>query len=378
MRIAFFTDTYLPTRDGVVSSILNTRAELERRGHEVFVFCPGSLRARRENRDARVFYHTAAPFQPYPEYKIALFPFFSESRVTKLGCELIHSHGMATMGLAALAVSRAHGLPLVGSFHTLVPEATHYISRAGAVRRLTQRIAWNYVRWYYNQCDRTIAPSSAIARLLAGHGFRNLRTAPNGIDVNRFNPRVDGRPVRARLGLEANPLILHVGRVALEKNLEVLIRSALLIQEEEPDARFVIAGAGPALDYYRKLAEREGVARSFVFTGFVPDTELPAHYAACDVFAFPSKFETQGLAALEAMACGKPVAGADYLAISELVRDNRNGFLFEPDSPDDCARAVLQCLRRRRALAGNARATAEKYSIQRCTARLLKIYAEVL
>ncbi|MEM4390000.1 MAG: glycosyltransferase [Candidatus Micrarchaeia archaeon] len=378
MRIAFFTDTYLPTRDGVVSSILNTRGELERRGHDVFVFCPGSLRAKRENRDPHVFYHTAAPFQPYPDYKIALFPFLSERMVRKLGCQLIHSHGMATMGLAALAVSRALSLPLVGSFHTLVPEAAHYISRAGVVKRLTQRIAWNYVRWYYNQCARTIAPSHAITTLLARHGFRNLRTAPNGIDVERFNPRVDGRPVRAKLGLEANPLILHVGRVALEKNLEVLIRSALLIQEEEPDARFVIAGAGPALEYYKRLAEREGVARSFVFTGFVPDDDLPAYYAACDVFAFPSKFETQGLVALEAMACGKPVAGANYLAISELVKDGQNGFLFNPDSPDDCAKAVLQCLRRKRALARNARATAEKYSIQRCTTRLLKIYAEVL
>jgi len=378
MRIAFFTDTYLPTRDGVVTSLLNTRGELERRGHDVFVFCAGSLKAKRENKDPRVFYHTSAPFRPYPEYRIALFPFLSERKVRKLGCKLIHTHGMATMGLAALAISRALGIPLIGSFHTLVPEATHYISKGGALRRLTKRIAWSYVRWYYNQCDRVIAPSNAIAQLLSQHGFLNIRVAPNGIDVERFNPRISGSVVRRRLGLVGNPIILHVGRVALEKNLEVLIKSALLIQEDEPDARFVIAGAGPALDYYKRLAEKEGVGRSFFFTGFVPDSELPAYYAACDVFAFPSKFETQGLAALEAMACGKPVAGANYLAIRDFLKSGHNGFLFDPDSPDECASAVLSALKKKRALARNARRTAERYSIPRCTTRLLKIYDEVL
>ena len=377
MKLAFFTETYLPNKDGVVTSILSSKKELERKGHEVFIFCAGSRKAKRENKDPRAFYYFSAPFAPYPDYRIALFPFFSEKKVKRLGVKLVHSHGMATMGLEALRVSRSLKLPCVGSFHTLIPEATHYVASASAVKKITKRIAWKYLKWYYNKCDLVITPSRIVKEMLEEHKVKNVQVVPNGVDVKRFHPRLNGSAIRKKYSLGKSPVVLHVGRLVLEKNLDVLIDAALLILEEQPDCRFLIVGSGPAEKHYKEAVKRNGVSHAFTFTGFVPDEVLPSVYAAADVFAFPSKFETQGLVGLEAMACGKPVAGARYLAVKEIVDDGKNGFLFNPDDSEDCAEAILNTLEQRRNLSANARKTAEKYSIPKCTAKLLKAYEQV-
>lgn len=378
MKIAYFTDTYLPTRDGVVTTILNFRRELERRGHEVYIFCSGTPKAKRENYDPRAFYHRATPFQPYPDYTIALFPFFSERKVKSLGCELVHTHGMATMGLAALRVSQALRLPCVGTFHTLIPEATHYISSNGKFRQFTRNIAWRYMKWYFNLCDVTTAPTEAIKEILIKQHFKSVDVVPNPVDTLRFNPDVSGEGVRKKFSLGNENVVLHVGRLALEKNLDVLIKAALLIQEEAGGTKFLVVGKGPAEARYRKLVEENGLSNSFIFTGFVPDEELPAYYAAADVFAFPSKFETQGLTGLEAMACGKPVAGADYLALKGIVREGYNGCLFNPDNADSCAEAVVKALKEKGKLRNGALETAQAYSIPACADRLLKVYEKLL
>jgi 1,2-diacylglycerol 3-alpha-glucosyltransferase len=379
MRIAFYTDTYLPNRDGVVTAIVNFRKQLEADGHEVFIFASGSRKAKKENTDPHVFFHLAVPFKPYPQYKIALFPFLSTSKAKQLGIDIVHSHGMAAMGLAAERTARALKVPYLGTLHTLIPRATHYIAGGlKPINKVTERIAWAYLKWYYNRCDVAIASSNTIRELMEEHGIRNVRVVPNGIDIERFNPKVDEGPVRDWWGLRGNKVVLYIGRLVLEKNLDVVINSALLVLEKEPDARFLVVGTGPAAAYYRRLAEKKGVLDRFIFTGFVEDRWVPNYYACADAVVMPSKFETQGLVTLEAMACGKPVAGADYLATKEIIRDGVNGFLFNPDDPEECAEKIVEALHSKKKLRANARKTAEGYSIKRCTERLLSLYEELM
>ena len=128
MRIAFFTDTYLPNKDGVVSSIVSTRLALEAMGHEVYIFASGSRKDKKENKDPRVHYFASTAFRPYPDYKIALFPFLASGKLRRYGIDVIHTHGIATMGLASLQASVRNGLPVIGTFHTMLPDATHYLS----------------------------------------------------------------------------------------------------------------------------------------------------------------------------------------------------------------------------------------------------------
>lgn len=367
----------MPNTDGVVTSILSFRRELEKRGHDVYVFCSGSRKAKKENKDKRVFYHLSTPFRPYPDYKIAIFPLHSVEKVRRLKVDAIHTHGMATMGLSAATAAFFLGLPLIGTFHTFLSEAVHLIAGGKKMRRFAQHRAWKYLRWYYRKCDVIIAPTETTRKKLEEHGFKEVRVIPTGVDVERFRPDLDGTAIRRELGIGNSKMLLHVGRVSREKNLEVLIEAAPVIIREVPDVSFVIVGRGPADQFYRELVRERGLQDHFKFAGRVDDEKLPMYYAASDALVFPSKFETQGLVSLEAMACGKPVAGANFLAIAEIVKNGVNGFLFNPDDPNDCARSAINTLERSKALASGCRSTAESYSIERCTDRLIALYEEV-
>ena len=377
MRIAFFTDAYLPQRDGVVSTIVNFRKELERKGHEVFIFAAGSRKDKRENRDAHVFYHTAIPFRPYPDYKIVLFPVRSVSKVGRLKVDLVHTHSMAGMGLAAYATAKAFGLPLVGTFHTLVPEAAHYLSRHDAVKDVGKRLLWDYLRLYYNRCGIVTVPSRWIGGLIASKGICNVVVVPPGICAERFE-KGNGKAFREKFVLGKAPVIMYVGRVAEEKNLETLIKAAIYVLEEIPRAKFVVVGKGPAEKKYVEMARKEGVGRAFVFTGFVSDEELPDAYHACDVLAFPSTFETLGIVALEAMACGKPVAAADHGPLREVVKEGSNGALFDPKNAEQCAGAIVQVYKARRRFAPACRRTALEYSVEKSVGKLTQVYRNAM
>ncbi|MFH0817276.1 MAG: glycosyltransferase [Candidatus Micrarchaeota archaeon] len=377
MKIAFFTDTYIPNRDGVVTSMLTTREYLEKNGHTVYIFTSGSRKAKQENKDPNAFYYTSIPFRPYPDYRIALFPFLSERKVKKLGVDLIHCHGVATMGLAAALTAKRLKLPLVTTFHTLIPEAVHYVARGKTMKKVTKDVAWGYLQWFLSQSNLVISPSGVIKGVLAEHKIKS-EVVPTGINVNRFNTNVDGNSVREDLGLQDNKIVLHIGRLVKEKNLDVVIKASLIVAEEIPNVRFLIAGMGPATGYYKSLVKNNDVERLFIFKGYLNRDLLPNYYAAADIFAFPSKFETQGLVALEAMACGKPVAGANYLAIKELVKDGVNGYLFDPDNPDDCAEKIITTIRLGPKAAKACRETAEIYSVENCAARLVKAYEKIL
>jgi len=379
MKIAYYTETYLPNKDGVVTSILTFKKALEDMGHEVYIFAAGDRKAKRENRDPRVFYYTSTPFKPYPMYRIAIFPFMSQKKVKDLGIQLVHSHGMVTMGLAAVEAAKSNKLPLVSTFHTLIPQASHYISNAKVVKEAVEKFTWRYLEWYYKKCDAVVTPSVVIKEMLEERGLTGISVIPTGIDIKRFNPDNDGSLVRREWGMEKNKIILNVGRLVLEKNLDVLIKSSLIVLEEFSDARFVIVGEGPATSYYKKIVSKTGVGKWFHFVNeAVPVNKMPLVYAAADVFAIPSKFETQGIVVQEAMASGKPVVGADYLALKEIIRDDYNGYKFNPDDPEECAEKIIKALKKGKGMKENARKSAEEFSIENCAMRMVKLYEKMV
>lgn len=377
MKLAYFTDTYLPNRDGVVTSILGFRHELEKRGNEVYVFAPGSRKIKKENADPRVFYTTSTPFRPYPAYRIALFPFMMERDVKDAGAGLVHTHGIASMGLAAARTAYALELPFVGTFHTMVTEATHYVYTHEVGREFVESMMWKYLQGFFNRCHQVTAPSPCTAKLMEQHGIANVNVVPNGVDVERFSPKTDPGSLRNTLGVRG-PMILHVGRLVVEKNLDTLIRAAPAVLSKKPDAKFVVLSEGPAKADYVEMVEGAGLAGSFIFTGFVPDADLPLYYAAADVFAIPSRFETQGVVALEAMAAGRKVVGANWLALPDFIEHGRNGFLFDANDPADCGAKILEALDAGPEIGKAARKTAEDYSIERCTDRLLDVYKKAM
>ncbi len=377
MKIGFFTDTYLPTVDGVVTSVLTAKRQLEALGHEVVVFAPGKGRGR--GREDGVIYLRAREFRSYPGYWLAIFPTREVAMVKAEGVDIIHGHGLGFMGIKGLWASWQVKIPMVQSFHTMVMDALPYYSPFRLNPHLLNRGLRLYLKVFLNRCKNVIVPTKAVMaeiRLLAPRAHIS-GIVPTGVDLARFHPGIDGFSVRQKWGLNGHDVILHVGRVAAEKNMKLLLDAFPSVLKERPGAKLLVVGRGPYLSRAFALSRKKGLSKDVIFTGFVSDWELPKYYAACDTFAIASKFETQALVVLEAMACGKPVAGANFRAIPEFVKDGKNGFVFDPDSSKHCADAIVSCLEQAPELSGGARATAEDYSVEKCARRLVKVYRNV-
>ena len=143
------------------------------------------------------------------------------------------------------------------------------------------------------------------------------------------------------------------------------------------DLVFVVGGTGPAVEHYQRMARRLGIADRVRFLGFVDDKVLPNLYAASDLLCLPSTFETQGIVSLEAMAVGKPVVAADYLALREVIENGKNGERFEAGNHIGCARKIEKVLNNCEAYRKQAVKTAEEFSVEKVTGRLLKVYDSV-
>jgi len=378
MRIALFTDTYLPTVDGVVTSVLATRRQLEADGHEVVVFAPEDPK-RRGAREAGTVYVRAKEFRTYPGYRLAMFPGREVDLVKAFGIDVIHSHGVGFVGVKGLWSAWQAKIPIVQTFHTMIQDTLPFYSPFGLNLHLLERGLRLYLRIFLRKCQGVVVPSRAILEeILALSPEATIADViPTGVDPRRFHPYVSGDAVRNRWGLNGQDVVLHVGRVAPEKNLGTLIHAFRRVRDLNGDAKLLVVGSGPYLEKCYDLVRRLGLAGDVIFTGFVPDADLPKYYAAADAFAIASKFETQGLVVLEALASGRPVAGANFRAIPEFVREGVNGALFDPDDAKDCAEGILRCLSRRDAMGQSARDTALPYSIARCTRRLEHLYARL-
>ena len=376
MRIGFFTDTFTPNIDGVVTSILAHRAALKKKGHHVIIFTTSSGMITSKPDSDGIHYHRALPFPLYPQYRIVFFPYISAiAEVRREKLELIHAHTPAGMGFAALACSKALGIPAVATFHTLIPQGASYVTSQKQLQKAVSAMAWKASTEFYKRFDLVISPSETIRRELARHGVKSV-VVPNSIDLQTYKPKSKGA-ARKKLHLPSHRhIVLVAGRLGFEKNVDVVIRAAKQI----PNALLLITGDGPARRQCESLAKKLGIDAQF--RGFVPKADLPYYYSAADVFVIASTFETQCITLLEAMACGTPVVGADAFAIPEAVKAGSNGFLFRAGDASDCARAISRVINapaaEKRKLSKNSRITASRYSLSRSVAALLGAYNKVL
>jgi 1,2-diacylglycerol 3-alpha-glucosyltransferase len=377
LRIAFFTDTYLPTRDGVVTSIQLLRSELEGLGHKVFIFAPAP--SDDKDREPGVRYFRSVGFRRYHGYRVPIFPTNKCELLDELKVDVVHNHGLAFMALRSMLAGRSLRKPVVTTWHTNVTEAVTYYNFTGFPDAFLVRLMWIYLRSLLRRSEVVIAPTEVIKTDLLGYvpSIRRIEVVPTGVDLSRFHPDLDPNHIRDKYGLQGKKVILHLGRIAMEKELSRVIRGFAKLAMKDPDLRLLIAGEGPAKEYHMNEVAALGISDKVTFTGFIPDDELPLVYAACDVFTIASKFETQGLVVLEAMACGKPVVGVNYRAVAEIIQDGVNGFLFEDDEESWC-KAMEKGLNAPPEVKSRARSRAEQYSQREGAKRMVSIYQDAM
>ncbi len=376
MNIAFYTDSFLPATDGVVTAIRNTSEELQRRGHKVYIFAPGS--GGNDSKQENVFYVRGITFKKYPQYSLGLSPFFGSMKMRDLDIDIVHAQTPFTMGMSGMINAKLNKLPLVGSFHTMFTDRAvinEYAASGQFMRNMVKKYSWGYAKFFYSKCNTVIAPSGVIERILHENEINNTIIVENGVDTKRFNPKVSGKSIRSRLIGNNRKLVLYTGRISKEKRLSTLIKAAARLKDRK--IMFVAVGTGPALDHYKSMVNRYNLNDKFKFIGFVENKELPKYYAACDAFCIPSTFETQGMVALEAMASGKPVIGADYMALGELIANEKNGEKFIPGDSADCAKKIEKVINNVSQYKEMVK-TADGYSVERTTDKLLKAYRDLV
>ena len=359
--VAAFTDTYLPTVNGVSYTISTWRQRWRERGGRMDVVYP---------RDSG-----HAPDETEHPVASVVFPFYDDFRLGPPripagldGTDVVHAHTPFGLGIGGLRLARKHDAPLAASYHTPAAEYANYLTSSDRVERRIRAIAQRYECWFYDRADVVITPTESTKRHVRERvGVRTpVEVVSNGVDTDRFQPS-DGAALRRRYDLGAGPLVGYTGRHGHEKRLGDLLRAV-----DGTDLTAVIAGDGPARPELERLAaDLDGDVR---FLGFLDRDELSAFYSALDVFAFPSPVETQGLVALEANACGTPVVGVNSGALAETIEDDVTGFHVPVGDVAAFRDAIQRALAERERLAENCLERREASSVDRSVDRLAEIY----
>ncbi|MBE9181277.1 glycosyltransferase family 1 protein [Oculatella sp. LEGE 06141] len=368
MRIALFTETFLPKVDGIVTRLSHTVDHLQRLGNQVLVFSPdGGLT---EYRGAKIYGVSGFPLPLYPELKLALpRPSIGQALET-FQPDLVHIVNPAVLGLAGLYYAKSLKLPLVASYHTHLPK---YLEHYGL--GMLEGVLWELLKAMHNQAELNLCTSTAMQEELTTHGIERVALWQRGVDTELFQPNLTSQEMRSHLsqGHPESPLLLYVGRLSAEKEID-RIKPVL---ESIPEARLALVGDGP----YRLELERHFADTPTHFVGYLTGRDLAMAFASADAFIFPSRTETLGLVLLEAMAAGCPVVAARAGGIPDIVTDGVNGYLFDPTDERGAIGATQRLLSQRHeceTMRQNARDEAERWGWPAATRQLVSYYQTIL
>lgn len=369
MQIALITETFLPRIEGITTRLCHTIEHLQRLGDQVLVITPD--RGLAEYKGAVIYGVPGVTFPLYPELKLAP-PQPAVGRALKaFQPDILHVVNPAILGLAGLHYARVMNIPMLASYHAHLPKYFHYYGFG-----LLEGLLWRLLRWGHNQAQLNLCTSTVMRKELEARGIERVSVWQRGVDTEMFHPRLASYDMRRRLsqGHPETPLLLYVGRLSVEKEIEQIKP----ILEAIPQARLALVGDGP----YRATLEKRFAGTPTHFVGYLSGESLAAAYASADVFIFPSRTETLGLVLLEAMAAGCPVVAARSGGITDIVTDRVNGYLFDPH--DDVRGAVVATRRllsnraEKETLCQNARQEAERWSWAAATRQLQDYYRSIV
>ena len=366
MRIAIFTEVFLPKIDGVVTRLLGTVDELAALGHEAVIFAPGHPPARYAG--FRVHTVRSVAFKPwYPELRVGLPTHAIAETMEKFQPHVVHSVNPVWLAAYGAMAAKRRDLPMLASFHTNVPQ---YTQRLGLEWITDTTSRW--VTWLHNLAEVNVCTSAQMVDQAKEAGIQRVELWPKSVDTDRYSPGYASTAMRYRLtdGHPEAPLLIYVGRMSKEKDLEVLCD---IFEHVPPGTRLAMVGSGP----YRAELEQVFAGTPTVFTGYMSGHDLATAYASADVFVFPSTTETLGLVALESLASGVPVVGARAGGIPYAVDDGQTGLLFSPGDTKDLGVKVnrLLCDESLRKAMGNAgREVSLTYSWRSATEKLVEYY----
>lgn len=382
MRVAIFTDTYLPQVNGVVSYLESTLPRIART-NDVVLFAPGErkkISVEEKGKRFRIYWIPASSFPYYEGYRMSKVALKDIERILKKErIDMVHAHAPVLLGLQGMMIAKKLKIPIVATYHTHLPDYLPYLLDGkfpGFLNSISQKTVKGLIRLVYCWADESTAPSEELVKELQGYGVKNTTRLPNGVDLDRMksSEKLKQEFVKQYRIPRNKKIILYVGRVGFEKRLGTLLDAVKRLKTKK--FQLVVVGSGPQLENYKHHADMLGL-QSVIFTGFVEDRLLPAAYSVADVFVSPSDSETFGLTFIEAMATGLPVIGVNKLGPKELIKNGKNGFLVKAGDSRDMARKIEKLLsdsRLRKKMGEEAKNTAKGFSIDHSVKETIRIY----
>lgn len=383
MRIGIFTDSYTPFINGVTTSVLMLKKGLEKKGHTVYVVTVNNENMKYKlDEKGKVLRLPGVPIGIYDYRLTGIYPLKAINIIKKWNLDVIHCQTEFGVGTFARIIAKQLNIPLVHTYHTMYEDYIHYITK-GYFNRTGKKIV-EYLTLFY--CDKTatelVVPTKKAYELFKEKYKvdRNVYIVPTGIEVEKFylenNKQLDIVKKRESLGLKRDDfVILFVGRIGSEKNVELLLTSMRYIVNNCPKAKLLIVGDGPDLNKYKTFVKKQGLEENIIFTGKVPWESIAEYYLIADVFTTASKTETQGLTVIEAMAASLPVVCINDESFTNTVIDNLNGKIFK--NKRGYKKAILELYndpKELKRLSNQARISAEMHSSKYFVESILDVY----
>jgi 1,2-diacylglycerol 3-alpha-glucosyltransferase len=375
MRVGLFTESYDPIINGVSTSVKTLATHLIRAQHTPTFLVPEFPNYTDMPADWHIIRMNAFRSPWNRDNPATNLPFFGLPRIYKdIALDVVHLHHPFGLGQQAILYARRHKIPLIATFHTLYADYLHYVPFIP--RPLMTKILNNYLRWFYNCCDAVITPSRHTSRILENIGVApsRLRVVPTGVAAAPVVSQTEITDARTRLGIpEEAQILLYVGRLAREKNLNLLLDTLTQLPESY---HLVFVGSGPHHASLVADAELLGLTNRVHFAGFVPHKDVPPYYAMADLFTFSSVTETQGVVLSEAQSFGLPCVVADGGGAPESVRHGVDALVVAPEK-GAFARAVIAILEdstKRVAFSEAARNSPLRPTPEQMVERIVEIY----
>ena len=390
MKIAIFSDNFYPELSGISDSIIASAKELAKLGHQVSFFVPEysekdyktiGLNSKKEidlgpNIKINRFWSFSYP-TPTKQGRLVIPTIWRFLKVKKFKPDIIHSHLFFGVGLEALIAAKILKVPFVGTNHTAITEFVKYSPVKG---KWVERLSLKYVNWYYSKCNLVTSPSELLLDEMKKNGLkRKCKVVYNPVDMGIFNLISSRNKNELKIKFNLNDkTIVYAGRLAPEKNIDVIIKAVALAKQKIPDITLALAGHGSFLGELKKLVTELGLDKNVKFIGTLSHLELANLYRASEVFSITSTSEIQSMTLIQAMACGLPVVGVRARGF-EYIKEN--GILVEPGDIKDLSEKFILLLSDvylRNKLSTLSLEFAEKLSDKNIAKEWEKIYGEVI
>ncbi|MGB8657227.1 MAG: glycosyltransferase [Candidatus Zixiibacteriota bacterium] len=347
MKIIIATDNYYPHINGASLFAQRLAFHLKKQGHSVLVIAP-SLTTHSEfstTNGIRIFGIRSVPILMYRGFRVSL-PFFMKKRMEEIIQEfdpdIIHFQGHFYISKAVLSIAQKLKIPTLGTNHFMPENAIHYLHLPKFAENPIKRWAWKQFHSAFERMDIVTCPTeTAVQVVRSNHLRKNAMVVSNGVDLSEFHAGNDGTYLKEKYKLPDEPILLYVGRLDKEKNIDMILR-ALALVTKRINVHFVVAGDGEEKAELRNSTKDLNLEKLVTFTGYVLDEDLRNIYRIADCFVIAGAAELQSIVTMEAMASGLPVIALNALALPELVKPGVNGYLFEFNDINGLAQDIMR------------------------------------